>query len=152
MNSLVCVDADIIIWALLPFPLSDQAEALLARWRREEKTLIAPALFAFEVTSTLRRLVHLREITPEQGETAFEQFLKINVRLSHRRAIFPLAWQLAKQYNRPRAYDTAYLALAQLRGCEFWTTDQRLYNAVRHDLTWVNWIGDFSREAISEDR
>jgi predicted nucleic acid-binding protein len=36
-----------------------------------------------------------------------------------------------------------YLALAKLRGCEFWTTDERLYKAVRHDLTWVKWLGDF---------
>lgn len=150
MNSLVCVDAGVIVWALLPFPLSDQAEALLARWREEERTLIAPALFAFEVTSALRRLVHLKEITAEQGETAFEQFLRIDVRLSHQRGIFPLAWRLAKQYERPRAYDTAYLALAQLRGCEFWTADRRLYNAVSRDLPWAKWIGDFRAEVAGQ--
>ncbi len=143
MSSLVCVDAGVIIWALLPFPLSDQAEALVEYWRREETILIAPSLLAFEVTSALRRLVHLREITPDQGELAFEQFLQLNVRLSQQRGIFPLAWRLAQQYSRPRAYDTAYLALATLRGCEFWTTDERLYDAVGRDLAWVKWVGDF---------
>ena len=147
---MVCIDAGVIIWALLPFPFSDQAEGLLARWRKEETTLIAPALFAFEVTSALRRLVHLKEITAKQGETAFAQFLKIDVRLSHQRAIFPLAWRLAQQYNRPRAYDTAYLALAQLRGCEFWTTDQRLFNAIHRDLPWVKWVGDFPLEVVGQ--
>jgi predicted nucleic acid-binding protein len=65
------------------------------------------------------------------------------VRLSQQRGIYPLAWRLAQQYNRPRAYDTAYLALATLRGCEYWTTDERLNDAVGRDLAWVDWVGNF---------
>lgn len=106
-------------------------------------TLVAPALLAFEVISTLRRLVFLKEITPPEGEEAFEHFLRIPVHLSHQRGIFRLAWSLAERFNRPRACDTAYLALAQLRGCEFWTADERLYNAVSHELEWVKWVGNY---------
>ena len=50
-------------------------------------------------------------------------------------------WELAHEFNRPRAYDTAYLALAQLLGCELWTADERLYNAVQGKLAWVKWVG-----------
>jgi predicted nucleic acid-binding protein len=142
MSSPVCVDASLVLWSLIPAPLSDQAEVALQEWRQERVTLIAPALFAFEVTSSLRRLVYLKELTPEEGEEAFERFLRIGVRLSHRRGIFPLAWNLAKRFDLPRAYDTAYLALAQLRNCEFWTADERLYNAVSKELRWVNWLGE----------
>jgi len=141
MNSVVCVDANVIIWALAPFPFSEAAEALLARWQRDEITLIAPALFAFEVTSTLRRLVYLKELTAEEGETAFRRFLDIPVRLSHRRAIFPLAWQLARDFDLSRAYDASYLALAQIQQCDLWTADERLYNIVRERFPWVRWIG-----------
>ena len=141
MNSRVCVDANLIIWSLLPFPLSASARALLATWQQTETTLIAPALLAFEVTASVRRLVYLKEITPQEGETAFSGFLRIQIRLSQRQSIFPLAWELAKQFNRPRAYDTAYLALAQLNQCKFWTADEKLYNAVNEKLPWVNWVG-----------
>ncbi len=37
--------------------------------------------------------------------------------------------------NRAAAYDSFYLALAESLGCELWTADQRLHNAV--DLPWV---------------
>ena len=141
-NSSVCIDANLVVWALVPSPFSGSAEALLARWRREKTTLIAPALFAFEVTATLRRLVYLKHITPDEGEDAFARFRRIKVRLSHRQALFPLAWKLAKQFNRPRAYDTAYLALAQLHRCDFWTADEKLYNAVKDRLPWVKWVGN----------
>ncbi|MDQ6693713.1 MAG: type II toxin-antitoxin system VapC family toxin, partial [Chloroflexota bacterium] len=49
---------------------------------------------------------------------------------------------LAKQFDRPRAYDTAYLAVAQMYGCELWTADEKLYNAVGGQLPWVRWLGD----------
>ncbi len=147
MNSWVCVDANIIIWSLIPAPLSEQAEIALSRWRREHATLIAPALLAFEVTSVLRRLVYLNEITLEEGEEAFKKFLRLDVRLSHRRDILSLAWRFAKEFNFPRAYDAAYLALAQLYGCEFWTGDKRLYNTVKDELKWVRWLGDISADS-----
>jgi predicted nucleic acid-binding protein len=112
MNSLVCVDASLIVRTVVPGPFSDEAEGLLAAWRREQRTLIAPSLLAFEVTSVLRRLAYLRAITPARGDEAFAQFLRIPIRLSTRRSIYPLAFRLAKEFNHPRAYDTAYIALA----------------------------------------
>lgn len=143
VNSSVCVDASLIIRTLIPDSYSEEATALLEIWQRGGTSLIAPALLAFEVTSVLRRLVYLQAVSPTLGDDAYAQFLRIPIRLSTRPAIFPLAWKLAHEFNRPRAYDTAYIALAQLVGCDFWTADERLYNAVRHQLLRVKWIGDF---------
>jgi predicted nucleic acid-binding protein len=142
MRSWVCVDASLIVRTLVPGPFSQEAEGILTTWQQANTALIAPALFAFEVTATLRRMVYLKELLPARGEAAFAAFRRIPVRLSHRQGIFPLAWDLAKQFNRPRAYDTAYLALAQLNRCDFWTADEKLYNAVKGQLPWVNWIGN----------
>jgi predicted nucleic acid-binding protein len=131
-------------YVLLPpllTPLSIRAEQLLLKWQGEGTALIAPALLLFEVTSVLRRFVYLNTLTPDEGEDALNQFLRIPIRLSSRRGIFQLAFHLARDLNRPRAYDTAYLALAQLSGCGFWTADERLYNAAKGKLAWVNWVG-----------
>ena len=144
MNSPVCVDANLIVRTLVPDNFSQEAEALLARWQKTETPLIAPALLAYEVTSTLRRMVYQGALLRARGEQAFAHFQRMDIRLSHRKTILPLAWELARQFNRPRAYDTAYLAVAQLNSCEFWTADKRLYNAVHPELAWVNWIGDYS--------
>ena len=140
-NSSVCVDANLIIWSLAPFPLSAPAKALLRTLQQTQTTLIAPARLAFEVTASLRRLVYLKQIAPEEGEEAFQRFLRMPVRLSHRKPLFPLAWELAKRFNRSCAYDTVYLALAQLDRCDFWTADEKLYHAVKDHLPWVHWIG-----------
>lgn len=85
-SSLVCVDASLIVRVLVPGPFTDRALALMAAWRRDRVSLIAPALLAFEVTSVLRRCVYLGEISLDQGERAFNAFRRIDLRLSHRRA------------------------------------------------------------------
>ncbi len=140
MNSPVCVDASLIIPTLVPHQLSKPAEKLLIRFKLEHITLTAPTLLAFEVTSTIRGFVQQKMISSERGEQAITQFMQLPIRLSSRRGIFPLAFRLAHEFNRPRAYDTAYLALAKLIGCEFWTADGRLYNAVKEKLDWVKWV------------
>lgn len=101
----------------MPHRFSDPVAALLARWQRERAALIAPALLAFEVTSALRRLVYLKRISPARGEEALSPFLRLPIRLSSRRGLFPLAYRLA-----------------QIVGCEFWTADERLYHAARGKL------------------
>lgn len=104
--------------------------------------LIAPTLFTFEVVSTIRRSVHLHAISPEDGEAALREFQRIKVRLYHNRALLRRAWEIAKQFNRPRTYDTSYIALAELRQVDLWTADEKLYNAVHDQLPYVRWIGN----------
>ena len=53
-------------------------------------------------------------------------------------------YELATQFNRPTAYDAQYLAVAERLQCEFWTVDERLYNAVKQALPWVKWLGNFA--------
>jgi predicted nucleic acid-binding protein len=56
------------------------------------------------------------------------------------------ALELAVRFNRPAAYAAHYLALAEHLGCPFWTADERLYNAVRPDLPYIQWLGDYRPE------
>jgi len=136
-GSLICVDANVVIWSLVPSPLSDKAEELLEEASANQVTLIAPALLSFEIASVLRRLVYLRVLTPDEGEDAFSTFLRIPLLLVQRKGILSLAWQLAKEFNRPRAYDTSYLAVARIYDCVLGTADEKLYNAVENKLHWV---------------
>jgi len=142
-SSLVCIDANLLILALLPFPLSERADAFLDECRRTHTALVAPALFAFEVTTTLHRLRLLGQITAAAEETAFKHFMAIQVHLSSHPRIFPLARQLALRFHRSRPYEMAYVALAELHGCELWTADRRLVFTVQVELPFVRWIGDF---------
>lgn len=143
-RSSVCIDANIVVNALTPGPYSIQAINLVDLWGRQQITLLAPSLLGFEVTSALRRMVYQKMINPEHGESAFTAFRQLAIRYSSRGEIFRQAWQLAKELDRPRAYDTAYLAVARLNQCDFWTADERLFNVAQPVYPWVRWITEAS--------
>lgn len=152
-SSLVCIDANLLILALLPFPHSERADALLEECRTNRTALVAPALFAFEVSSTLHRLRLLDQISAAAEETAFKHFMALQVHLSSHPRIFPLARQLTQRFHRSRPYEMAYVALAELHGCDLWTADRRLAETVGRELPFVRWIGDFvASDGFDADR
>jgi predicted nucleic acid-binding protein len=50
------------------------------------------------------------------------------------------ALEIMERFALPSAYDAHYLALAETRQCECWTADERLWNTVKKELSWVHWI------------
>jgi predicted nucleic acid-binding protein len=126
---------------VLPDPQREHASALVARLMSQGSELVAPALWAYETTSTLCKAVHFGQLTPDEGRRALSQLLGLGVRLvapdagQNRQA---LEWTL--RLKRASAYDSYYLALAEALKCDLWTFDRRLFNAV--DLSWVRWAGD----------
>ena len=50
------------------------------------------------------------------------------------------AWELACRLDLPSLFDAHYLALAEMRNCELWTADRRLYNSVKGKLDYVRLI------------
>ena len=53
------------------------------------------------------------------------------------------AREIAEQFNQPTVYDATYAALAELRGCDFWTADKLFYDAVKKVLTFVKYLPDY---------
>lgn len=144
MSSQICVDASVVLKLLLPEPDSDKAHALWALWIKEGVEVVAPCHLAFEVVSVLRNHVHRRAISAEAGQAAFDAFRGQEIVFVHPDGLDERAWELAQRYDRPTAYDAHYLALAETLGCDLWTADRRLINALRGALPWVKWLGDFT--------
>ncbi|MBI2305324.1 MAG: type II toxin-antitoxin system VapC family toxin [Chloroflexi bacterium] len=142
MAGQVCVDASLALMLLLPHDLTPQADALWQSWAADDTNTVSPPLFFAEVTSVLRECVYIGRLGAEEGKSAFSAFMNLGIRGIHPAHLQARAWRLAKEHNRPRAYDAQYLALADLLGCELWTGDRRLVNALH--LPWVKWVGDFS--------
>ena len=144
MAGKVCVDASLALMLLLPHELTEQTETLWRQWFEDGTELVTPALFFAEVTSVLRESVYFGRILPDEGESAFNVFLKLGIRSVDPADLQSRAWELAKKYNRPRAYDAQYLAVATSLGCELWTGDRRLVNAIREP--WLKWVGAYKPE------
>ena len=136
----VCVDASFIVSLYIHEELSEPAIRLWDNWYASDTDVIAPALLVPEVTSALRKSVHFGRVDEGWGDRAFEAFCQIDVRIIPSHDLLRAAWELARRFNRPVAYDSFYVAAAQREDCPLWTGDHRLVNVFR--LPWIRWVGD----------
>jgi predicted nucleic acid-binding protein len=143
LSSRVCVDASLTLKLVLEEPDSLLARRLWDDWIANEVSVFAPTLWAYEVTSAVRSRVHRGRIPPADEATAFHTLYAMPVRLEYPPELHRRAWELAVHFGRPAAYDSHYLALAEILGCPFWTADERLFRAVQNELDWVHWLGDY---------
>ena len=135
------VDASFAIRLILPGPQRETFRSQTEHWLNEGYELLAPTLWVYETTSALCKSTFFGLLTEEEAESAMAVLEELPVTLvtpdsrQNRRAF---AW--TRRLNRAAAYDSGclqqhYLALAESLGCELWTADRRLGDAV--DLPWV---------------
>jgi predicted nucleic acid-binding protein len=140
----VVVDSNIlIIYSLFDEQLHAHATSIVATWNQTGVGLAAPLLFRSEITAVLRKIVFQNRITHSQGKTLLSELLSHPIMYYEDNQLLEIAYELAQLYNRPRAYDSQYLALAQRLNCEFWTADERLFNSVKHQFTHIRWLGNW---------
>ncbi|HVC33638.1 MAG TPA: type II toxin-antitoxin system VapC family toxin [Chloroflexota bacterium] len=83
--------------------------------------------------------MHFEQLTRSQGQQALAEIAAMGVDLiapdgAQTRHAFD--WTI--RLKRAPAYDSYYLALAETLGCDLWTADRRLVNAV--NLPWVRMV------------
>ena len=140
----VCVDASLAIKVVVTEAGSDKADALFEQWASEETQLIAPVFFEIETDSILRQKASLRrELTADQAQLAFASLRALPIKTKHSAEQRERAWEIAREFQFPTVYDATYLALAELRRCEFWTADEKLFKASEKQINFVQWLGNY---------
>jgi predicted nucleic acid-binding protein len=122
------------------------ADACLAALQMQGAQLIAPPLFESEFDGILRRRVFLGTLTPQNAVAALRVVDALQVAIIYDPATRAAARSIGEALNRLRVYDATYAALAQGRGCDFWTDDERFYNAATDEgkggaFPFVRFIG-----------
>jgi predicted nucleic acid-binding protein len=134
----IVVDASFALGLIFNESNSVAVRAEWQAWDHTGEIVIAPALFRAETLSVVRRNTRRGLLTEADAEHAVLDLDRLHIEIREPAGLYPTAWELAKRYNRPTVYDCCYLALAALTGCDFWTADQRLVNAVRPALPWIH--------------
>ena len=132
MTSYVVVDAGFTFKLLVPNPQRELLKELVRQ--------CAPDLWLYELTSILTKMVYFGEMDETDAHDGLELALTLGVQLippNADQAQKALVW--TRRLKRVAAYDSFYLAAAQSLGCDLWTVDQRLVNAVRQP--WVYLAG-----------
>jgi predicted nucleic acid-binding protein len=142
----VVLDSGILIATVYPETLTPQAKHLIKQLQANNTTLHAPTLLRYELVAVSRKAVYQGRITDEEGLRARDTLLSYPVTLHFDDALLKRGYELAAEYNRPTAYDAQYLALAERLSYEFWTADERMFNAVRGKFPRVSWLGNVKVE------
>jgi len=123
----VCIDASAALAWLLPHHrtnnVSDTWRQLLASGER----LLAPPLFLAECTSVIREASFEGVLTLPQAAEVVATLVDLPVTLVMNRSIYGRALDLATRFQLRRAYDTQYLAAAEIERCELLTVDRGMY-------------------------
>ncbi len=141
MTSWVCVDANITLKLVLNESDSTLAENLWRAWLEGDERPAAPHLYFFEITSVLRKNISRGKIDTSYASQALRRALSFDVEIMAFPQIHMRALELANQLNRPDAYDTHYLAVADYLQCPFWTADEKLFNAANAHFSLIRWLG-----------
>jgi predicted nucleic acid-binding protein len=136
MKNLV-IDASVVVKWTLPEEDSEHALALHDAHLEQNWSLLAPTLILTEVANAFWKRRDQMDV--EIAQEALSALLASGIELVPIEYLFAKAHRLACQHGRT-VYDALYLALAQQRGCDFVTADERLYNAVKDQLPWVKWL------------
>lgn len=140
----IILDSGIFIASVFPETLSLHADKLLMQVTANGDSLHAPILLRYEMVAVARKAVYQQRVTPAQGIAARNEMLNYAISLYFDDTLLKRAYELATKFKRPTAYDAQYLALAEHLSCDFWTTDERLYNAIKDDFQQIHWLGSIT--------
>lgn len=139
----IVLDASLAINLVLDTPHTKQTANLFESWALEGRRLIAPALWAYEVTSALHKIQFLAGVSDQIASQALQAILDLGIEMFEPdNETCSRAYVWATRLKQASAYDGFYLALAEMTGAEFWTADRRIARAARQSgAGWVHWIG-----------
>ena len=136
MTSYLVLDASFVYKSLAPGSHGDKFRQLIHQWKQEKKTLCSPTIWVYEFTSLLTKLVYWGELSEQDAQESLAFGLDLGIELivpTEDQARQAFLW--TRQLNWVAAYDSFYVPLAENLGCELWTADKKLANAV--DRPWV---------------
>ncbi|KKP39821.1 hypothetical protein A2483_03730 [Candidatus Peregrinibacteria bacterium RIFOXYC2_FULL_33_13] len=139
----ICIDANIAIKIAIPADLSFEAKALFNDSAKKGFILIAPAIFEVETDSVIRWLLVNKHLSKEGALLAFNTLDVLPITIMIHPKLRQRAREIAELAGQGRVYDSSYAALADLRGCEFWTADKKFFNAVKNRLSFVKYLGNY---------
>jgi predicted nucleic acid-binding protein len=140
-----CVDANVVVKAVIKEDFSENAITLMSDALNMEIRLIAPHFFDAETNGAVRKKVYSGEITVKLGDIAFEKLKRFPVHMLPTQNLLDRSWEIAKQFRLRWLYDAFYVALAEEMACVLWTADMELYNAVKDQLDFVKSLEDYTR-------
>ncbi|OPY63670.1 MAG: tRNA(fMet)-specific endonuclease VapC [Pelotomaculum sp. PtaU1.Bin065] len=145
MSSYICLDTSVFVKVLVEEENSDKATTLIEKIIQSGQLIVMPPFAWAEVGTVLRKKRRRNELAAQEADDLwleFRQFPGIEY-LADDDVIMDRAWKISRYFDMPTLYDATYLAVAEIveertkEVCEFWTADERLFNALNGKKKYV---------------
>lgn len=115
---------------------------LLYDWQAAAVLVHATDQLPSEIGSTLLRAIRRGRQAEVQARVSIRNLLILPYELRPSQPLVARAFDIALRHNQ-RIYDCFYVALAEREGVDFWTGDERLYNALATRFSFVRFISEY---------
>jgi predicted nucleic acid-binding protein len=130
-------------WELSDEDYATEALEMFRDWQAGAVVLHSPDLLPSEIGSAFLRAFRRGRVTLARAHTSIRGLLQVTYSLHPTDTLVDRAFQIAHQQNQ-RIYDCFYVALAEREGLDFWTGDQRIYNALNAHFPFVRFIANYT--------
>lgn len=145
ISNRIILDASVALkWRLDDEEHVQKAQKILEDFSEGKINLVVPELFFIEVANGLKVAVKRGRIGEDRAREFVELLLKLELCTIETADILLNALDIAFRYDRA-VYDCIYLAAAEKLGCEIYTGDKKLYNALKGKVDYLKWIGNYRR-------
>ena len=143
MSGFFVVDASVAVKWVVPEEDTELASKLFNDATATDTHVLVPPHLPVEVTNALRKKTWRNELTTSEADRALQRFLGLDFRRSEPPGLYKRALDLANQYDRRAVYDSHYVALAEIVGCDLWTADSGIVNVMGQDLPFIKLLKNY---------
>lgn len=140
-SATLVVDSSFIVRFLVR-PAESRYGTLWREWESQGTSIHAPALLAYEVTNALWQYELAGDLSSRAVSDSVELMNALKIELVGASEIHLQALDFVRRFPERKAYDSHFLALAHMLGCDLWTSDRKLFNRVNRHLPWVQFVED----------
>jgi predicted nucleic acid-binding protein len=139
-------DCSVLVkWKISTEPHAAEAREMLHDWESGAIALCAPDQLRTEIIAAFLKALRQQRLTEDEARQAVRESLALALKYYKTTPIvLQRAFDIAWHYGL-RPYDCIYVAMAERKKVEFWTGDQRLFNALRAGYSFIHWIGNYQK-------
>jgi predicted nucleic acid-binding protein len=141
------VDCSVVMrWQLTAEPFAAEAKELMLDGETSAIEVCAPDQLRAEVMNAMLRAYRRNRLQLDEARVGLRQLLSFPFTLFKTTPrLVSRAFEIAAP-SKQHAYDCIYVALAEGKKVEFWTGDERLYNALHSAFPLIRRIADYQRK------
>ena len=139
--SQLVVDSSFVVRLLTRFPQSRYA-TLWREWEISGVEVTAPSLITYEVTNAIWQYEQAGDLSTDAAVRSVNRLNLLPIHLISIGEMHVRALEVVRRFPERKAYDSHFVALADLLDCELWTSDKKLYNRMNHQLPWVRLVDE----------